>query len=155
MDSVEWSAPDEQGNQACPRHPHAAPFKAAHGGCPDCDSDPADRARDRQGPGETLLIDARSRGLLDALGVEVLVTKGWQRDEARADRCIARAEQLYDTGDPDDLDRAIKLEGAAAKWADTAMKAAKIVNAGVSLREELASEERAARDLIRAKGEAG
>lgn len=155
MESAEWSEPDEQGNQTCPRHPGVTPFKASAGGCSACESDPADRGTTPPGPGERLCAAAQSRGLLDGLAVEVLVTKGWQRDEERADRCIARAEDLFDSGDPDDIDRAIKLEGAAAKWADTAMKAAKIINAAVSLREELASEERTARDLLRAKGEAG
>ncbi len=107
------------------------------------------------GEGESLCAAAAGRGALDALGVELLVTRGWQRDESRADSCIARAEDLYATGLPEDLDRAIKLEGAAAKWADSAKKGVKIVWATVSSRERLASQERAARDLKRAKDEAG
>ena len=153
MDTVEWTAPDEQGNQRCPRHPEVAPFSQSSTGCARCVTDPPPAPSDEPGEGERLCAEAAERGLPDAMMVEDRFWMAWAYQQKRAEKCAARADDLYATGDPDDLDRAIKLEGAAAKWADSSTKAGKIASATVGQRERMASQERAARDVARAKGE--
>lgn len=144
---TEYDAPDASGLQGCPRHPDAPRFNAARGGCHACVSDPPVAARVERGPGEMLCDEAERRGLPDSMMVEDRFWTAWAFQTRRAELCARKADELYETGSPLDLDRAIKLEAAAAKWADSSTKAGKIASASVHERTRLASLDRRARAL--------
>lgn len=88
-----------------------------------------------------MCAEAARRGLPDGFDVEELIYAQWRAADARAAHCIARSDELSESLDED----AIRWEAAAAKWADTAIKAAKIVATKVDLRERIAAADRADR----------
>ena len=144
MQAAEYDEPDAEGRQGCPRHPHVPRFFADKADCPDCLSDP-EAENDEPGEGERLCAEAEARGLPDAMTVEDRFWVAWAFQTRRAESCARRADALYETEDPDDLDRAIKLEAAAAKWADSSTKAGKIASQSVLHRNRMAELERRAR----------
>lgn len=94
-----------------------------------------------------LCLEASQRGLPDGFDVERLVFDAWKNANAQSDKCVRRSDALADIEDSD----AIRWEMAAAKWADTAMKAAKIVAAEVQNRERIAAADRADRAQLAAE----
>jgi hypothetical protein len=72
--------------------------------------------------------------------------EAWQFASQRARLCIERADKLAD-----DVEMSVKLEATAAKWADTAIKAAKLGAVNVLTRERIAAADRA--DRAQAKAE--
>lgn len=143
---VEYDEPDADGLQGCPLHPDVPRFDATRTGCAMCEREPAPASSaPEQGPGEKLVEEAARRGLPDAMYVEDRFWNAWAYQTRRSEKCANKADELYETGDKQDLDRAIKLEAAAAKWADTAAKSGKIASASVHERERLAGLDRRAR----------
>lgn len=146
---VEYDAPDAEGLQGCPRHPDVPRFNAARGECPACAAHPTSPVDPEHelGLGERLCLEADRRGLPDSMMVEDRFWSAWAFQTKRAEACARRADDLYESSNPDDIDRAIRLEAAAAKWADSSTKAGKIASGSVTERERLAGLDRRARAL--------
>lgn len=148
--AVEYDEPDAQGLQGCPRHPYVPRFDATRAGCPACADTPPSAAVASPGPGELACAEAERRGLPDALYVETRFWTSWQFMERRAEQCATRADKLFDDGA---ISEAVRMEAAAAKWADSATKAGKIASASVFERERQAGLDRRARILDKPKTE--
>jgi uncharacterized OB-fold protein len=125
---------------------HGKTYDPAKDSCPDCDSETAAPEDDQPGEGELACAEAERRGLPDGFTVEARMWEAWQFASQRARLCIERADKLAD-----DVEMSVKLEATAAKWADTAIKAAKLGAVNVLTRERIAAADRA--DRAQAKAE--
>lgn len=126
---------------------HGLTFDPAKESCAACDSEAQGPEPVELGEGELLCAEAVRRGLPSGFDVEADVVAAWRAARVRADRCVERSDELMAMDSPD----AIRWEMAAAKWADTAIKAAKIVAGSVQIRERIAAADRA--DRIQAERE--
>lgn len=124
---------------------HGRSFDPANESCPDCDAEPAGTEPIVLGDGELLCAEAERRGLPNGFDVEERVVGEWETARARSLKCAAYADTLISMSSDD----AIRWEMAAAKWADTAIKAAKIVAGTVQVRERIAAADRADREHAR------
>lgn len=94
------------------------------------------------GEGELACAAAAARGLPDGFAVEERMWQAWKFATDRSEKCAGLADSLFEDSD---IDMAVKLEANAAKWADTAIKAAKLGAAAVAIRERIAAADRADR----------
>lgn len=121
---------------------HGKVFDPAKDSCAQCDAEPSADEDERPGEGEMLCAEAKRRGLPDGFDVEERIVAEWLTACERSEKCATRSDQLADASD---MESAIRWEMAAAKWADTSIKAAKIVAGTVQTRERVAAADRADR----------
>ncbi len=128
---------------------HGKSYNPAKESCADCDAEPPTPEAPRPGEGELACAEAERLGLPNIYECEARAWESWSFARDRKFKLTELADRLFESMDPDDLDRALKAEAIAAKWGDTEIKAEKLGGAPVIVRERIAAADRADREHAR------